>query len=70
MSFSTDVKNELVRLEPSNECCSRAELAALLWMGGVVYFGGQGLLGVKFVTESAAVARKVLRALKKEEINT
>ena len=69
MSFSTDVKNELVRLEPSNECCSRAELAALLWMGGVVYFGGQGLLGVKFVTESAAVARKVLRALKKEEIN-
>ena len=69
MSFSTDVKNELVRLEPSNDCCSRAELAALLWMGGVVYFGGQGLLGVKFVTESAAVARKVLRALKKEEIN-
>ena len=69
MSFSADVKNELVRLEESNNCCSRAELAALLWMGGVVYFGGQGLLGVKFVTESAAVARKVLRALKKEEIN-
>ena len=46
MSFSADVKNELVRLDESNDCCSRAELAALLWMGGVVSFGGQGLLGV------------------------
>ncbi len=49
-------------------CCEQAELAALLWMGGVVSFGGKGRLGLKFVTENAAVARKVLRALKKEEI--
>ena len=69
MSFSTDVKNELVRLEDLNSCCIHSELAALLWMGGVVSFGGQRMLGLKFVTESAAVARKVLRALKKEEIS-
>ena len=54
--------------EPS-PCCNQSELAALLWMGGVVSFGGQRMLGVKFVTENAAVARKVLRAFKKEEIN-
>ena len=69
LSFSTDVKNELVRLEDLNSCCIHSELAALLWMGGVVSFGGQRMLGLKFVTESAAVARKVLRALKKEEIS-
>ena len=68
MSFSTDVKNELVRLEELNPCCVQSELAALLWMGGMISFGGQGLLGVRFVTESAAVARKVLRAFKKEGI--
>ena len=69
LSFSTDVKNELVRLEDLNSCCIHSELAALLWMGGVVSFGGQRMLGLRFITESAAVARKVLRALKKEEIS-
>jgi DNA-binding protein WhiA len=68
VSFSADVKNELIRLDETNACCAQAELAALLWMGGVVSFGGQGLLGVKFITESAAVARKVLRTFKKEGI--
>lgn len=65
MSFSGDVKNELVRMEEEAGCCEQAELAGLLRMGGTVFFAGQGLLGLKFVTETAAVARKVLKALKK-----
>lgn len=68
MSFSVDVKNELVRNEEKSVCCLRMELAALIWMGGVVFFGGQGRLGLKFVTENASVARKVLRSLKNEQI--
>ena len=66
MSFAGDVKNEVVRMEGEPVCCEQAELAALLWMGGTVFFGGHGRLGIKFVTESASVARKVLRSLKKE----
>ena len=68
MSFAGEVKNELVRMEEENACCEQSELSALLWMGGVVSFGGKGRLGIKFVTENAAVARKVLRSLKKAGI--
>ena len=65
MSFAGDVKNELVRMDAEANCCEQAELSALLRMGGTVFFAGQGLLGLKFVTENASVARKVLKALKK-----
>jgi len=68
LSFASDVKNELVRMDEESACCEQSELAALLWMGGVVSFGGKGRLGIKFITENAAVARKVLRALKKAGI--
>ncbi|NMC30898.1 MAG: DNA-binding protein WhiA [Veillonellaceae bacterium] len=68
LSFAGDVKNELVRVAEENACCEQAELSALLWMGGVISFGGKGRLGIKFVTENAAVARKALRSLKKEGV--
>ena len=66
MSFASDVKNELVRLEDESICCEQSELAALLRMGGTVFFAGKGRLGLKFVTENASVARKILKVLKKE----
>ena len=68
MSFASDVKNELVRLDEEGICCEQSELAALLRMGGTIFFAGGGRLGIKFVTENASVARKVLKALKKEGI--
>lgn len=68
LSFAGDVKNELVRVEEEAACCEQAELSALLWMGGVISFGGKGRIGIKFVTENAAVARKTLRSFKKEGI--
>lgn len=70
MSFAGDVKNELVRVEEEASCCEQAELSALLWMGGVISFGGKGRIGIKFVTENAAVARKTLRSLKKKALMT
>ncbi len=64
MSFSTEVKNELARVLSENTCCQVAELTALMRMGGTVRIGGNRNLGVNFVTENAAVARKALSLLK------
>ena len=33
MSFSTDVKNELLGVENSSECCSKAQIYGLLLFG-------------------------------------
>lgn len=55
----------MARLPAGKACCRRAELAALLRMGGTVQLGQNGL-GLNFATENAAVARRVLTALKQE----
>ena len=63
MSFSTDVKNELARLEPRDANCDKAELLALLRMSGAIILRGLNI-GIHFSTENAALARRVLRLLK------
>ena len=66
-SFSTDVKNELARIPAERACCRTAELAALLRMGASVSIGLKRTLGINFITENAAVARRVLMLLKEEQ---
>lgn len=70
-SFSTEVKNELARLVYNRMCCQKAELAGLLRMGASLIMGFSSLggekqrtVGISFVTENAAVARKVLNLIK------
>lgn len=63
MSFSTDVKNELARLEPKDANCDKAELLALLRMSGAIVLRGMNI-GIHFSTENAALARRVLQLLK------
>ena len=63
-SFATEVKNELARAASRKACCQDAELAALLRMGASITIGQAMNLGLNFVTENAAVARKVLQLLK------
>jgi len=63
-SFSGDVKNELSRLPLAKACCERAELAGLLRMGASLTLGANHALGISFVTEHAAVARRALVLLK------
>lgn len=63
MSFSTEVKNELARLEPRDSNCDKAELLALLRMSGAIVLRGLNI-GIHFSTENAALARRVLRLLK------
>ena len=65
-SFATEVKNELARLVYDKPCCRVAELAALLRMGGTLSFGARHVFGINFTTENAAVARKTLTLLKRE----
>lgn len=63
-SFSADVKNELAHKLDKKKCCQTAELAALLRMGASITLGSNMMLGLSFVTENAAVARKTLTLLK------
>ncbi len=65
-SFASDVRNELARVIGEDSCCRRAELTALLRMGGTISFGTKSTFGVNFTTENAAVARKALMLLKRE----
>ena len=60
MSFSSEVKNELSRLEVEGSCCINAELSALWRMGGSILVRRIGL-GVDFSTENAALARRILQ---------
>lgn len=60
MSFAEDVKNEVAHLKPENTACCRAELTALLCMGGSLILGSHGALGIEFSTSNNAVARKAL----------
>ncbi len=64
MSFSSDVKNELCRVETEKKCCARAELAGIISFCGTYLLNRLGAsLTVK--TENAAVARRVFVLIKK-----
>lgn len=57
MSFSSDVKGELSRLEPKKKCCMLAEIAGFLRVSGSVKLRGGGKLSIVASTENAAIAR-------------
>lgn len=63
MSFSSDVKNELARLDGGQSCCEKAELLGVLRMSGAIIIRGLKM-GIHFTTENAALARRVLQMLK------
>lgn len=57
MSFSSDVKGELARLEPKKKCCMLAEIAGFLRVSSSLRLAGGGRWGIVAVTENAAIAR-------------
>ncbi|WP_026672303.1 DNA-binding protein WhiA [Alkalihalobacterium bogoriense] len=63
MSFAAKTKKELTQLE-SDECCVRAELAALLRMNGTLSYSSQKL-SLDISTENAAIARRIYILIKK-----
>lgn len=64
MSFSSDIKKELVRADMDNKCCMLAELCAFICFGGNISFSG-GDYTLKISTESSSAARRCFSLIKK-----
>ena len=64
MSFSSSTKNELARLSVENSCCAVAELAAIVRTSGIIQVSRMKKVRLKFVTENAAIARRIFTLLK------
>lgn len=64
MSFSSLTKNEISRLPIEDKCCSIAELSAIIRMSGTIQISGMRRISLKFVTENAAIARRIFVLLK------
>lgn len=63
MSFTAEVKEELARVENVKPCCARAELSALIRVEGTLHYTGGGRMRLEIATETAPVARKVIKLL-------
>ena len=63
MSFTTDVKNELARVEPTCTHCDKAMLAALVRIEGSLVLTGKGGMRLEIDTDSPNVARLMVRLL-------
>lgn len=64
MSFSSDVKREISKINPQNSCCKIAELAALLLTCGRIVLKGRMRLEVVVVTMENNVAHKIIELVK------
>ena len=65
MSFSSQVKEELLRIRPEKHCCMLSELSALTQTCASLRLSGGGRVKVVYETESAPVAKRVFLLLKK-----
>lgn len=60
MSFASEIKSELLRMESKKACCEKAELCGLMCYAGTVLSGGK----IKITTENAATARRGFTLIK------
>jgi DNA-binding protein WhiA len=63
LSFTSDVKEELVRVAPTCSHCEKATLAALVRIEGTLFLAGQGKGRLEIATDSPNVARLIVRLL-------
>lgn len=64
MSFSSNVKNELAKIKTPESCCQKAELSALIKLTGTIQITGSNRIGIRLITENAAIARRIFTLLK------
>ncbi len=64
MSFSTEVKDQLTRINHAKACCRQTEFLAFLRMSGNINLGAGGLVGISANTTNPAVARRFFRLAK------
>lgn len=57
MSFASETKNELSRIEPEKKCCQLAEIAGFLRVAGSIMLVGFGKFRIVITTENPAIAR-------------
>jgi len=62
MSFASDTKSELVSIKADN-CCTLAELSALLRLHGEINLSSDGLR-IEFFTTNLQIARRVIKSIK------
>lgn len=62
MSFASEMKNELTRIEVDT-CCMKSELSALIKMNGALsHFNGEWIINIQ--TENAAIARRIFSLIR------
>ena len=64
MSYSSQTKDELCRLEPDSVCCLLAELSGIISVAGSVILRGGGEKRLSIETENYAVARRCYKLLR------
>ena len=57
MSYASETKEELARVEPEKDCCRLAEIAGFMRFAGTVVFAGGGKFRMVMKTPSLAVVR-------------
>ena len=57
MSYASETKNELARVEPEKDCCTLAEIAGFMRFAGSVLFAGGGRFRIVMTTPNLAVVR-------------
>ena len=65
MSFSGDVKEELLRVQPEKPCCMLSELSALTQCCASLRLAGRGKVRVVYETENPALAKRIFLLLKR-----
>ena len=64
MSFSSEVKGELARLDVTKKCCMLAEIAGFLRVSSSIRLAGGGKFSIVASTENAAIARHYKKLIK------
>lgn len=64
MSFSSDVKSELARIEPEKNCCQLAEISGFLRCAGSLRLAGGGKFRIVVSTGDPAIARHYKKLIK------
>ena len=65
MSFSSQVKQELLRVRPEKHCCMLSELSALTQTCASLRLSGGGRVRVVYEVESAPLAKRIFLLLKR-----
>lgn len=65
MSFSSDVREEIARVNCERQCCALAEMTGMAMSCGALSFRGLGRYALELNTESASVARRYFSMAKR-----